>query len=66
MHTSATRLRLHGDVSRSVASVEAEGSALHIKERRGAVHLCSLERTNEPSQRHSEAAEEPFKLSTHY
>lgn len=49
MHTSATRLRLHGDVSRSVASVEAEGSALHIKERRGAVHLCSLERTNEPS-----------------
>lgn len=49
MHTSATRVRLHGDVSRSVASVETEGSALHIKDRCGAVHLCSLEGTNKAS-----------------
>lgn len=50
MNTSATRLRLHGDVSRSVASVETEGLALHIKDRCGAVLLGALERTSKPSQ----------------
>ena len=50
MHSSATRLWLHGDMSRSVASVEMERLALVIKERCGAIHLCSLEHTNRASQ----------------